>query len=245
MQTIERVFAILKLIAQQNGEIRVSRIAERLSLPKSTVSRFLVALEAEGMVHRTPENRFSLGEQLLALTRKPHHHQGLIAAARPALMALNQQTGESVALSVLDGHAVTYLFHLESQHAVQVVDWTGESVPLHVSSSGKLLLANSSQTLIDDYAKGPFKAFTKRSIICADQLKINLATIRKQGFAVSDEEFAPGVIGYAVPLRDASQNIVAAITVYGPKYRLDNPEETLAVLNRYRKVIENKISRRN
>ena len=246
MQAIKRTFGILRIIAQQNGQIGVSRIAKQLELPKSTISRFLVALEAEGMVSRSPENLFSLGTELLELTSKRTFANSLVAIARPELLALNQQTGEAVGLSVLDGYNVTYLDHIASHHVVQVVDWTGRSVPLHVSSSGKLFLAASSAEFLKAYFQPPLEAFTSHTIVTGRSLKEHLTTIARQDFALSDEEFALGVIGYAVPIRDVTGTIIAAITLYGPKFRLtelDQRHNIIALLRKSCTAIERQLHR--
>ena len=238
MQAIQRTCAILRIIAQYNGEIGVSRIAQKLDLPKSTISRFLAALEAENLVTRSAQNLFSLGPQLLELTSQPTFAHSLAAIARSELLALNQQTGEAVGLSVLDGHNTTYLDHLASIHAVQVMDWTGRSVPLHITSSGKLLLAHSSPEFINSYLKQPLEAFSSYSITSAERLKKQFLAIRTQGFAISNEEFASGVLGYAVPIRNETGTIIAAITLYGPKYRLTKRDELVKALKSSSRAIE-------
>jgi DNA-binding IclR family transcriptional regulator len=220
MQAIERTFAILRVIARHDGELGVSRIGEQLDLPKSTISRFLVALEAEGVVMRSSQNRFSLGAGLMQLTRPRSLHQMLVHISRPELLALSQKTDEAVGLSVLDGCNVTYIDHIASRHTVQVVDWTGRSAPLHVTSSGKLLLAFSSVEFIDAYLDQSLEPFTTHTTDSADELRAQLGNIRAQGFAVSDEEFAYDVLGYAAPISAVTGTTLAAITLYGPKYRL-------------------------
>ncbi len=234
MQTIERTFLILRLIAQGNGEIRLSQIAKKLHLSKSTISRFLNSLEAEGIVRRLDNNRFALGQQLYHLTQPEGEYSCLVQAAKPALESLNEKTGESVTLSVLNNEKVTYLFYLESQSVVQVVDWTGKSVPLHVISSGKLFLAQLTQfddTFLDKYLQRPLPQFTPKTITTKKALIANLSLIRSQGYALSDEEFALEVVGIAVPIVDEAGGMIAAISIYGPKYRLSHINLLYSQLN--------------
>lgn len=238
MQAIERTFAILRLVAHDEGEIGVSRMAEKLGLPKSTVSRFVAALVAEGVVRRSTGGRFYLGQGLLALTKQKGGWEGLIAVARPGLIQLNKQTGEAVGLSVREGRSVTYLDHVASQHAVQVVDWTGQSVPLHTTSSGKLMLAWCDPAGLAAYLSEPLEAFTPHTLVSPTALKDELAAIRQQGLATTDEEFALGVVGFAVPVCDPAGELISAITLYGPKFRLTNPEALIAQLKKSRTLIE-------
>ena len=238
MQSVERIFTILRTIAGEVHGIGVTRLAERIQLPKGTVSRFLTALEVEGAVIRSPDNRFVIGEQLSALCRPPTFEGQLVSLARPILMALNQETQEAVGLSVLDGNSVRYIDHLASLHSVQVVDWTGRSVPLHISSSGKLFLANASDAFIADYVSTPLAYFTENTITTSEMLLTTLATVRETGVAVSDEEFADGVIGYAVPIRDKQQHLIAALTLYGPKYRLSPLNEENMLVKQLKEAVQ-------
>src|SRR5262245_50940465 len=108
VQSIERAFAVLGALA--DGPSGVTDVAGRVGLAKSTAARMLASLEAEGAVEQVPgETRYRLGPRIATLATGLHENRGLIAMARPALVALAGSTGEAAGLSVLDGRAVHYI----------------------------------------------------------------------------------------------------------------------------------------
>ena len=223
MQVIERAFALLRVIADETDGIGVTELGKRVGLPKGTVSRFLSSLEQEGAVARTADNRVIIGRQIGRLAQPISFRERLALVVRPELEMLNQQTGEAVAMSILDGYTETYIAHLPSQHQIQVADWTGRSIPLHISSSGKLLLAYASDTFIENYLTAPLARHAKNTMTDAGQLRLSLKRIRKEGRSFTDEEFADEVISHAMPIWDKGGKMIAAVNVYGPKYRLERP----------------------
>ncbi len=223
MQAIERTFALLRVIATEDSGIGVTRLAERVRLPKGTVSRFLLALENEGAVLRTTENRFVLGELVRGWGEPATNEARLVLRAQPEMVRLSNATGEAIALSILEGNTVHYIAHVASQHQVQVVDWTGRSIPWHTSSSGKLLVACGDQKAWEPLLARPLHPAASKTLVDPDKLHIQLKGIRTTQVARTDEEFADGVVGLAVPLFDPEINEnepIAALTLYGPKYRL-------------------------
>ncbi|MEM7798011.1 MAG: IclR family transcriptional regulator C-terminal domain-containing protein [Chloroflexota bacterium] len=158
-------------------------------------------------------------------------NQQLIDAAAPVFEQLNQTTREAVGLSTLEENCVVYIYHLKSKNSVQVVDWTNQSAPLHLTSSGKLFLAASSDKSQADYLAHPLESRTAKSIVSQSALRSELKKVVDQDYAITDEEFSPDVYGIAVPLRHpASGNIVAAITLYGPKYRILALNQSIALV---------------
>ena len=220
MKLLERAFGILQMVADAQDGVGVSAVAAQMGLPKSTVSRILVGLEAQGAVARSAENQFTIGNTIVQLAAQQSFTQSLAALARPILQQLAEETGETVAICVLDGLQSYYLDHVQSrQHAVQVRDWKGEHVPLHATSSGKVLLAWGSAELVDSALAKPLQQNTARTITSAQTLRQELDRIRAQGVAVSDEEFVDDIYGFAVPILAADQTMIAALNLYGPTYR--------------------------
>lgn len=227
MQAIKRTFTLLTTIATEPEGIGVTDLALRVGLPKGTVSRFLSSLEAEKAVSRTADNRFVLGQQILEWGQKPTTiYDRMVVQAHAALKALNQQTGEAVALSVLSGRHTKYIIHFASSHQVQVVDWTGESIPWHVTSAGKLLMAYAEPTFITQILETPLEPYSPHTQTDPQQLIQAFTQIRETAVAWTNEEFSEGVMGVAMPIfaHHADQQPLAAVTIYGPKYRLAQKE---------------------
>ncbi|MGB1251211.1 MAG: IclR family transcriptional regulator [Candidatus Promineifilaceae bacterium] len=220
MKLLERAFGILQVVADAPNGVGVIAVAKQMDLPKSTVSRILVGLEAQGAVMRSAENQFTIGRTITQLAAQQSFAQSLSALARPILQQIAEETGETVAICVLDGLKSYYLDHVQSrQHAVQVRDWKGEHVPLHATSSGKVFLAWGSAELVNSALAKPLHKNTSHTLISQSALRQQLTQIRKQGYAISDEEFVDDIYGLAVPILAANQTIVAALNLYGPTYR--------------------------
>ena len=142
VQSVERAFAVLRCLA--SGPAGVSEVAERSHLPKSTVSRLLSTLNELGAVDQLGAGGdYRIGDLMVELAAAAQPGRSLVAIARPHLVQLTEALGEATGLSVLDGHDVHYLDHVEADHPVQVRDWTGERLPAHLVSSGFVLLAGA------------------------------------------------------------------------------------------------------
>lgn len=230
IRAIDRAFAILRLVAADPKGQGVTEIAQAIDLPKSTTSRILSTLEKWEAVARTDDHRFQIGPELVRLTGQQPFSQNLTTLARPILQEIANMTGEAVALCILDDLQVYHLDHVQSQQAIRVRDWTGERTPLHVTSAGKIFLAYSAANLVKTYLQRPLLRYTAQSITAPDVLQAQLPQIRTQGYAVSDEEFDEGVIGFAAPIQAPGHKVVAAINVYGPKFRLQENDKRRQVV---------------
>jgi DNA-binding IclR family transcriptional regulator len=223
----------LYIISDHPQGVGVNAIARAADLPNSTASRIISTLEKWEAVSRTEDNRFHIGPGLARLVGQQSFTQNLTALARPVMQDIAETTGEAVALCVLDNMQTYYLDHVQSSQTIQVRDWTGEHLPLHVAAPGKIFLAYATPSFAEDVLKKPLARFAGQTITAPEQLRAQLNHIRTQGFAVSDEEFADGVLGLGVPIKDKSGNVIAAFNLYGPKFRLEDTtkrQQIVAVL---------------
>jgi len=222
VQSIERAFAVLGVVS--GGPIRVTDVADRVRLPKSTVARLLASLAREGAVEQVPgDTRYRLGPRVATLATASSPERGLVAAARPELEALAAALGEAAGLSVRDGRDVRYIDQVSVDHEVQVRDWTGARAPLHTVSSGLVLLAAASGPDVDALLARPLEALTERTLTDAAALRARLARIRTDGYAWVRDEFAEGLSSVAAPVAVAG-SVVAAVHVHGPSYRFPAPD---------------------
>ncbi len=245
VQSIERAFAVLRSLA--GGAAGVTELADRVELPKSTVSRLLSTLEQLGAVEQiTSGGRYRIGAGFLEIADAVQPGRGLGAGAKPHLIDLMRETGEATGLSVLEGGLVRYIDQVESENPVQVRDWTGEVVPLHVVSSGLVLLAHAPAEFIDDYLSRPLERFTEKSIVDHRLLRKRLASIRHQGFCWVYEEFLVGMNSVAAPIVARNGAVIGAVHAHGPAYRFPSvrthhvPENVAqAVIAAAKRIIDN------
>lgn len=221
VQSVERAFGILGAVATRSAG--VTALAERLSLPKSTVARLLGTLEELGAVERVEGTLWRIGPGVAALAGAAATEQSLPALAQPHLVALVGELGEAAGLGLPDGYAVSYVDQIESDNPVQVRDWSGTRAPMHAAPSGLVLLAEWPEDAIDGYLARDLERLTPRTVVDPKELRRRLAEVRERGHAWGREEFAEGITSVAAPIRDGEGHAIAAVHCHGPAYRFPAP----------------------
>ncbi len=217
VQSVERAFAVLRCLS--GGPAGVTDVADRVSLPKSTVSRLLSTLEELGMVEQIePGGSYRVGSGMTEIAAAVLPGRSLIAAVRPHLHDLAKATGETAGLSIADGFDVLYLDQVDSDKQVQSRDWTGERLPAHTVSSGQVLLAFGAIDVDSDLSR-PLERLASGTLTDAKAIRSRLTEIAAKGYAWAFEEFLDGLNSVAAPIRDSSGRVVGAIHAHGPAYR--------------------------
>jgi len=217
VQSVERAFAVLRCLS--GGPAGVTDVADRVSLPKSTVSRMLSTLEDLGMVEQAePGGSYRVGSGMIEIAAAVLPGRSMIAAVRPHLHVLVKATGEAAGLSIVDGFDVLYLDQVDADNQVQIRDWTGERVRAHTVSSGQVLLAFGAIDA-DKYLSQPLERTASHTVTDAAAMRVRFAEIAAKGYAWAFEEFLDGLNSVAAPIRDRNGNVVGAIHVHGPAYR--------------------------
>lgn len=220
---LDKALAVLEAITAQSQPIGLPDLSARLKLPRQTVHRVLTQLENTGLVVRDPSrDRFSVGPRLstLALNAVRTHNQS--APIHAILQQLVDEIEETCNVGVLDGLQFVYLERIECQWALRVHLEAGSRVPAHCTSGGKVMLGH-----LDDSVRArllrsvTLKAYTAHTITRVTDIEAELAEVRRNGYAVNDQEFAIGIIGVAVPITDRHGRVLAALAVHGPSPRLD------------------------
>lgn len=227
IQSVQRAFRILDAVAQAPAGAQVGDIARLTSLPKSTISRMLTTLEKIGAIEReSPNDGYRIGSAIAKLIAQP---SWLVNLGAIPLQQLVEETGETATLSVMDGDRLLYIAQKRDPNSnIQLRDWTGTHFPtLHVSSPSKLFLAYDS-ALRQRYLSQPLERFTENTIVEHDKLKTHLNLICQQGYAWVREEFERGLAGVSAPVFGRNGKMAAAISLYGPVFRVpthDNEKE--------------------
>ena len=223
IQSVERAILLLKLLSEDAPELGLAELARRSGLQKSTVHRLLRTLVSQGLVEQNPETgkyRLSLGILELAgavLKRMDDLQQ----VARPFLKALAEQCEETVNLTVFAGDGVINVDRIPSPHRVRNIGWVGRKMPLHCVSAGKIFLAYMPPEKLEEFLNGAeLTRFTPHTITDPECLREELQRVREQGYSVGLEELEEGLNAVAAPIRDYRGEVVAAISVSGPSFRL-------------------------
>lgn len=222
IQAIERAVAILNAFSAEDPELGVTELAERLGLHKSTVHRFMVNLDAAGLVERNPRTgRYRLGLRIFELGGLVMQQMNLWDEALPFLEGLVRDTGETGHLAVLDGGEAIYIERVESRRALRIPSAVGRGYPAHATNLGKVLLADLPPGRVAEIiAERGLAAYTPHTITDEAELHAELARIRERGYAIDNEEYDEGLRCIGAPVRDHSGHVVAALGIGGPVTRI-------------------------
>jgi DNA-binding IclR family transcriptional regulator len=212
IQAIERAVAILNAFSVDDPELGVTELAERVGLHKSTVHRFMVNLDAAGLVERNPRTgRYRLGLHIFELGGLVMQQMNLWDEALPFLESLVRDTGETGHLAVLDGGEAIYIERVEARRALRVPSAIGRGYPAHATNLGKVLLADLPRERVAEIvAERGLAAYTPKTITDLPALEAELESIRERGYAIDDEEYDEGLRCIGAGVRDHSGHVVGA-----------------------------------
>ncbi|WP_019153073.1 IclR family transcriptional regulator [Robertmurraya massiliosenegalensis] len=221
LSSVKNALRILKSFTTDEPEKKISDLSASLGLNKSTVSRTMSTLASEGFVFKDPESKkYRLGLSILSLSGIVNSHMDVYRESQPVLMKLVENIGETAHISVLDNLEVIYLNKVECNHPVRFLTHIGKRNPAYCTSSGKVLLAFSDDKIVESVINKSLQKFNKNTVADPEQLRTYLKKVRKDGFAYSVEEFLEGVNSVAAPIYDYRGKVIAALTVVGPKQRI-------------------------
>ena len=202
------------------GVVEIARLVGR---DKSQVSRGLKTLAALGLVERDSRTLdYRLGWRVFGLAARAGDRR-LLTVAPPLLRELVARLGETGHLSVLVGGEVLTLLSEPSPNAVRASGWSGRRVPAHCTSSGRVLLFDHDrEALAGLFGDGVLTAPGPNAPRDLDELERRIAAARAEGCALTREEFEPGLVAAAAPIRDFRGRIVAALNISAPQFRFED-----------------------
>ncbi len=226
-----RLFALLEVVAAHDQLFSLQSLADETGLPKPTLHRMLAQLETAGLVQREDDGRhYSTGVRLRRLAENLLLNSGLHGARHAVLRRLVDEVGESCNLTALSGGEVVYLDRVETAAPLRFYLHPGSRVPAHCSASGKLFLAQmpppQRRRLL---AHGVLQRYTANTITSPDALEPELARVRRDGHALDNEEFLPGLLCVAVLVPRPGGRSNLGIAVQAPVMRL-TPDKAMQVL---------------
>lgn len=225
IQVIERMMKLLDVLSYYHDPVSLKQLALETGLHPSTAHRILGAMSVSGFVERAEPGTYRLGIRLLELGNLVKSRINIRDSAMPLMQQLHQRIGESVNLGVRQGDEIVYVERTSSgRSSVRVVHLVGARAPLHVTSVGKLYLADDGLQMARDYAKrSGLGGFTPTSITTLPALEKELDRVRRHGVAFDNEEIEQGLRCIAAPVRDDSGELVAGLSISAPAERY-NPD---------------------
>lgn len=226
VQVFDRADGLLSLLANQHAPVNLKFLAGESGLHVSTVHRILGALAAIGLVEHQTGGLYRLGLRWLEYGNLVRERLEVRDVARPFIEALHNAIGEPVNLAIRDGDEIIYLDRASANASrIRVVYRVGSRAPLHLTSLGKLFLAEDTPEQIADYAaRTGLPGNTEYSLTKISALNKVLKEVQASGIAFDNEEAESGLRCVAAPVRDDQGKLVAAVSVSSTSERFNEHE---------------------
>lgn len=235
-QSVGRVLDVLEALARA-GEGHVGEIADRLGVHKSTASRLLAELDRRGYVVQQGERGpYRLGVSVLRLAGAARSSLDLTQASRQVTEALADEVGETVNLAVRDEARAVNITASSAGAGIALRTFVGQTSPAHATSSGKALLAGLDESELVSLLPVRLERFTARTITERQTLVDELSLARERGWASAHDELEEGLSAVAAPVRDHTQQVVAALSISGPTFRMPAERVTEELADRARQA---------
>jgi DNA-binding IclR family transcriptional regulator len=217
-----RALTVLELVAGSETPPTLNELTRASHLPKPTVFRILGLLARGGFIQREGvEKRYTVGRRMSALSFQVQANSPVRAQRRAVLVRLVEEIGETCNFTMLDGNEVVYIDRIETNANVRLHMQAGTRVPLHCTASGKLFLANLSQSAMYRLiGPGPFHRYTERTITSPAILERKLMKIRSTGVGTDIGEYLEGSVCVAVSVTDSNGRVYATVAAHGPAPRM-------------------------
>ncbi len=213
VQSLERGLNVIRAFDASTPRLTLSEVARATGLTRAAARRFLLTLADLGYV-RTDGRMFSLTPRVLRLGYAYLSALSLPDVAEPHLERLVAMIHESSSVSVLDGDDIVYVARIPTSRIMTVAISVGTRFPAYATSMGRVLLAGLPDAELDDrLARAARRPFTERTTTDPAALRREINRVRKQGWALVDQELEDGLRSIAAPIRDATGAVIAAANV--------------------------------
>ncbi len=240
VQSVERAIALLRAVALADGDqASAPALAQACGLNRATAWRVLKTLESQGMVVMDRATaRYSIGP-IASEIGAAAGHTALVALAHPVLEETCRRCGETTSLAVVGVGGLTYIDEVTSP-AVLSASWVGRAVPLHATSTGKVLLAWLPEDQARSLLAQQLPAFTATTITDPTALLADLALTRRRGYAECAGELEDALYGVSAPVFDLRGLPAAVLSIWGPRGRV---ADKLAALGSLASVAAQEVQR--
>jgi IclR family transcriptional regulator, pca regulon regulatory protein len=217
-QSLERGLAILGCFTSEHPVLGIADIADELGMSRSTTHRYVTTLLALGYLEQGRSRKYRLGLRVTDLGMAALNSTGLRDNVHPFLEELRERTGYTTGLAVLDGTEILYVDRARSwRRAERETDrglHPGSRMPAYCTAMGKILLAHLPEEVQRQLiAQLNLERNTPSTITSKQALRAELERIVEDGYALNDQELRPGLQAIAVPVRDESREVVAAVGI--------------------------------
>jgi len=224
VQSLGRAFGILEQVAHHREGIGLAELSKLVGLHNSTTFHLAKTMVSLGYLRQEKDSkRYRIGRPLFALAASALDEIEMVNVATPILEELSRETGESAHFAVRMGDAVVVIARTSGPGAFQLTDRVGVVRPAHCTALGKIILASLRPDQLTRFLERiDMKPSTKKSITDTAVLVREITEIKRTGIAFDDGEFNPEVRCVAVPVTDFTGQVIGALGISGPIWRLSN-----------------------
>jgi IclR family transcriptional regulator, pca regulon regulatory protein len=220
VQSLARGLQVITAFGPERPELSLSDVARATGLTRAAARRFLLTLRDLGYV-QTDGRLFRLAPRVLEVGYAYLSSLSLPGIAEPHLEWLVGETGESSSMSVLDGQDIVYVARVPTSRIMTVAINVGTRFPAYATSMGRVLLAGLDDEALEQHLETlDLHRLTSHTVPSVADLRRRLAEVRRQGYALVDQELEPGLRSLAVPVRNRGGRVVAAVNISSHVSRL-------------------------
>jgi IclR family transcriptional regulator, KDG regulon repressor len=221
--SLDKALSIIELLLDQDRDLSITEMSERLRMGKGTVHRILSTLKEHKFFQQDSTTKlYGLGVRTLEIGTARKREVFLRKAITPFMRDLYERCGETVNAAVWEYNEIRYIHRLESEEMLRISTPAGARFPGYCAATGKIFLSYfSDEDIRQIYGrKNAFKKYTKRTIDSVDALIADIEQVRIKRVAIDDEETLSGVYCVAAPILNSKGECVAAISISAPKNRV-------------------------
>jgi len=222
MTSLARGLVVIQAFTQQNPQMTISQLSVRTGLSRAAVRRCLYTLTKLGFAGAEDGSRYSLRPRMLSLSNTFTATSTLSTAAQPILERMSAALRESFSVATLDGEDIVYIARTTVDRVMVAVDpHIGSRLPAYCTSMGRVLLAYLPSDQLEHYlSRVNLIPHTTRTITNVEKLRLALRNVRRNGYALVDQELEVGLRSLAVPVYAPSGRVVATINLSGNAPRM-------------------------
>jgi IclR family pca regulon transcriptional regulator len=221
MTSLARGLIVIQAFTQQSPQMTISQLSIKTGLSRAAVRRCLYTLTKLGFAGAEDGSRYSLRPRMLTLSHTYTTSNTLSTAAQPILERMSASLRESFSVATLDGEDIVYIARTQVNRVMAVDLHIGSRLPAYCTSMGRVLLAYLPTDQLEHYlAKVVLTPHTTRTVNSIEKLRLALRNVRRNGYALVDQEFEVGLRSLAVPVYAPSGRVVATVNLSGNAPRL-------------------------
>ena len=221
MTSLARGLLVIQSFTPQHPQMTISQLSVKTGLSRAAVRRCLYTLTKLGFAAAEDGSRYALSPRMLTLSNTYSSSNPLSTAAQPILERMSAAYRESFSVGTLDGDDILYVARTTVQRVMAVDLQIGSRLPAYCTSMGRVLLAHLPAEQLEQYlARVVLTPHTSRTVNSTEKLSLILRNVRRNGYALVDQEYEVGLRSLAVPVYAPSGRVVATINLSGSAPRM-------------------------